>query len=513
MVLGIFAAWFTAYGIGANDVANSFSTSVSSKALTYRQAMGIAAVFEFTGSILLGAHVTETIRSGIALTSCFTKMPAVLMWGMCAVDIATGIWLWLATYIELPVSTTHSTVGGIVGMAIVASGAKCVIWNGTQTEFPYIKGVTVIVISWFTSPVISGVISLITFLVARTFVLRSENSTARALLTYPLLIWFVITSALFMLVIKATNNVNGGWDPVKKNFGDACAICILGGLFVAIISFFLKFIIIREVDKISDDHEVNEAKRQEISLALDEADAALPKKGILAWIRRNIDVDPDKVTVAAGAKVMAIHNSAEVFKPKTEGVFRYMQVMTASMMSFSHGANDVANAMGPFSAIWFIWKTSGKFGSSKNNIGDDMYWILAIGGFGIVVGLATFGYKIIWAMGIKLVKITPSRGFAIELGAMLTVLVASRIGLPISTTQCAVGATVGVSIAEGRASATNWLFFFRMVFGWIITMAVNGTFVACVFSMGYWGIHWDKTQTIPKNWQHKYTQGTITGIP
>eukprot|EP00302_Diacronema_sp_CCMP2436_P040724 CAMPEP_0180025848 /NCGR_PEP_ID=MMETSP0984-20121128/24867_1 /TAXON_ID=483367 /ORGANISM="non described non described, Strain CCMP 2436" /LENGTH=519 /DNA_ID=CAMNT_0021950493 /DNA_START=74 /DNA_END=1633 /DNA_ORIENTATION=- len=505
VVLGCFAAFFTAYGIGANDVANAFSSSVSSKAITMRQALFIAAIFEFTGSLLLGAHVTETIRSGIANTKCFTHMPAVLMWGMCSVDIATGIWLWVATYIELPVSTTHSTIGGIIGMTIVAAGADCVIWTQDIPDFPYIKGVSVIVVSWVSSPLCSGIVASLAFLVARTFVLRSPSSTERALATYPLLVWFVISLALFMLIIKGTNNVNGTWDPQGKDLGAACGICIGGGLFLALIAWACKPFIRAMVDAVSDEPE--EAGKTSADVAMDlSTDAEEPKtNSILAWVRKNIDVDPTAVAARSGDKIAAMHESAEKFPPKTEQVFRYMQVITASMMSFSHGANDVANAMGPFSAVWFIWKSSGKFGSKKNDVGEDMYWILAIGGLGIVVGLATFGYKIIWAIGVKLTKITPSRGFAIELGAMFTILLGSRFGLPLSTTHCAVGATVGVSMTEGRRGATNWWFFLRMIAGWCLTMVINGLFTACIFSMGYWGIHWDDDQMIGPNWRHPYT--------
>lgn len=177
-----------------------------------------------------------------------------------------------------------------------------------------------------------------------------------------------------------------------------------------------------------------------------------------------------------------------------------MQIMTATFDSFAHGANDVANAVGPYAAVWFVYSNSGKF-SKKNDVGADMYWILAIGGLGIVIGLATYGYKMMFTLGLKLAKVTPSRGFAIELGAMLIVLVGSRFGIPLSTTHCQVGATIGVSMTEGKWSATNWTVVGKAVLGWVFTMIVAGGFSAIIFAIGYATIDFDDTQVLGKGWQ------------
>ena len=227
-----------------------------------------------------------------------------------------------------------------------------------------------------------------------------------------------------------------------------------------------------------------------------------------------------------------------------------MQIMTACFDSFAHGANDVANAVGPFAACWYVYSNNGKF-SKKNDIGADMYWILAIGGLGIVVGLGLYGCesrlrplsqcasaplgaargsarpapprayvwaccvclclrfgpgarradKIMFAIGLKLAKVTPSRGFAIELGSMFVVLLGSRFGIPLSTTHCQVGSTIGVSLTEGRLSSTNWSLVGRAALGWIFTMIVAGLLTACIFSMGYAGIQYDDSQQLGKGWQ------------
>jgi sodium-dependent phosphate transporter len=207
----VFFAFFTAFGIGANDVANAFATSVGSKALTIRKAMVIAAFCEFGGAVLLGGQVSETIRSGISNPECFTQMPAVLMWGMCCVCLAVGMWLLLATYLELPVSTTHSAVGGVIGFTIVAVGADCVVWGEETDSFPFVKGVGAIVLSWVFSPVLSGLVSGLAYFVTRYFVLRAPNSTERALLTYPLLVAFCVTVCVTYIVIKGAKGVNSLW--------------------------------------------------------------------------------------------------------------------------------------------------------------------------------------------------------------------------------------------------------------------------------------------------------------
>lgn len=188
VVLGAFFSFFNACGIGANDVANAFATSVGSKALTIRQAVMIAAVFEFGGAVLLGASVSDTIRSSIADIACFVNMPAVLMWGMCSVCLCVGIWLYLATYLELPVSTTHSVIGGIIGMSLVAVGSNCIVWNRPSDEFPFVRGVTSIVLSWVFSPVCSGAVAAGVYASVRKLVLRAPNSTERAFIFFPLLI-------------------------------------------------------------------------------------------------------------------------------------------------------------------------------------------------------------------------------------------------------------------------------------------------------------------------------------
>merc|ERR1712023_155079 len=197
-------------------------------------------------------------------------------------------------------------------------------------------------------------------------------------------------------------------------------------------------------------------------------------------LSHSMKVDPH-ASIGTDSKVTAIHDNAEKFDPKAEAVFRYIQIFTAICDSFAHGANDVANAMGPFMAIYVIYH-QGEVGKSAD-AGDDAYWILALGGLGIGIGLLTYGYKIMRAIGVKLAVVTPSRGFAIELGAAIVIIMGSYLGLPLSTTHCQVGATTGVALLEGKKGVNTWVLF-KTVVGWFITLVVVGTSTGLLVAQG-----------------------------
>eukprot|EP00951_Prasinocladus_malaysianus_P021554 scaffold178316_cov41-Prasinocladus_malaysianus.AAC.2 len=235
VVCGAFLSFFVAYGIvgmfdfhricasrrkygrlkiqnRANDVANAFGSSVGSKAITIKQALVIAGIFEFLGAVLLGANVTKTVRKGIADYTAFVDAPELYMYGMLCVLLSTGIWLILASYYELPVSTTHSTVGGVIGFAVCAGGGSAVLWYAPSDTFPYVKGVASIVLSWVLSPLLSGIFSVILFLAVRTFVLRSQNSYARSWWVFPVLVFVtVLINAFFIIYKGASAKLDGTW--------------------------------------------------------------------------------------------------------------------------------------------------------------------------------------------------------------------------------------------------------------------------------------------------------------
>jgi sodium-dependent phosphate transporter len=505
VVIGAILSVFCAYGIGANDVANAFATSVGAKVLTVKQAVIIASIFEFGGAVLLGGHVSTTIRKGIADIDCFKEDPAVLMYGMMGVILSTGIWLLVATKYELPVSTTHSCVGAVVGFTWAIKGTDCIQWAESSSSFPYTKGISAIVISWFLSPLLSGIFSGIIFFVTRWSTLRASNALDRSKIAIPTILFLTVLINAFFIIFKGGKGL--GWN--KIGAGTAALVAFIIALVVTgvgtpmLFNYWQSTVVDSNADETSSDDEEKpkvkdleanntEDKKGKFELAvLEDMDdcsvststgtgqspTASPKsseKGSL----KNWNVDVHKV-VGNDEIVKSIHETAEEFDPRVEARFSCLQVLTATCDSFAHGANDVANAVGPFFAIWAIYQEGAT--SKKVDVGDNAFWILALGGLGIVLGLATMGATIIQAIGVKLAKITPSRGFSIELGAALVVLIGSTQGWPLSTTHCQVGATVGVGLLEGRASeAINWKLFGRICVGWIVTLVTAGFLSAAI---------------------------------
>ncbi|CAM9130707.1 unnamed protein product [Pylaiella littoralis] len=470
LVVAAFGAFFAAFGIGANDVANAFATSVGAKALTLRQAVVLAGIFEFLGSVFLGSHVTKTIRRGIADIECFEDNPGILMYGNMCVVYTTGIWLLLASYLELPVSTTHSTIGGIVGMAMTYRGPGCVVWYEEADLFPYLEGVSAIVASWVLSPILSGIIAVALFVIVRTFVLRSEHSLSRSMKVFPVLVMVTIAVNVFFVVYKGASGL--GLDDTSLSTAFAWAI----GLGVGIGLLMIPTVIPRMKRTIAAKYNADGTLKP-VSAPIAARDTTT---GVVGFVQRQLDHDI-YASVKRSQYISAIHENAEKFDPRTEEAFKYVQVFTAICDSFSHGANDVANAMGPFSGIYLVY-TTGKV-SEGGDLGDDMFWILALGGLGIIAGLALYGYKIIAAIGVKIAKITPSRGFAIELGSAIMVIIGTRLEIPLSTTHCQVGATTGVALLEGTGGV-NGTVLGKTVFGWIITIVVCALTCSVLFAQG-----------------------------
>ena len=458
-------AFFTAMGIGANDAANAFATSVGSKALTIKQAVVLAAIFETAGAILMGNHVTDTIRKGIADYRCFEDNPNVLMYGCMWVILAVGLWLFLASYLEMPVSTTHSCVGGMIGMTLVLGGADCVIWYKPLDTFPYVGGVGGIVMSWFISPIFSGLIAMFVFFTTRAMVLRHNFNSKRLLLIYPILIGSTITINTFFIIYKGAKGLGLDKTPIDIAFGvafGAGGICAL--ITIPLVPKIKKYVANKFTDK---------AQPRTIELK------TLENEIIENKITLNIQNDEEL------NRIVTLHTNAEKFDVKTEEVFKYLQVFTAVCDAFSHGANDVANAIGPFAAIYAIYISEGDL-AKQTSMGDNAYWILGMGGIGIAVGLFVYGKKITYAIGEKLCKITPSRGVAIELSSALVIITGSRLKIPLSTTHCQVGATVGVGLLENTrtCSGINCKVLLKTAIGWIVTCLIVGSTTALLVSQG-----------------------------
>ena len=463
-------AFVASMGIGSNDAANAFATSVGSKTLTIRQAAGLAMVFETAGAVLMGSHVTDTIRKGIANYECFEDNPEILMYGCLWVIVAVGGWLFTASYYEMPVSTTHSCVGGMVGMTIALAGTDCVIWYKPLDTFPYIGGVSGIVMSWFISPVFSGLLAAFIYACTRCVVLRRAYTTRRLLIIYPVLVGTTLLINSFFIIYKGAKGL--GLDKIDLVEAITYSGSIAGGGALLTIPFIPK--IKKIVDK-------KFARTDMSGTALENIENIRNNQTEL-----NINTDRQLRTV------VSIHQNAEQFNPKIEETFKYLQIFSAICDSFSHGANDVANAIGPFAAIYTIHKSDGDL-SKKLDMGDDAYLILGLGGVGIALGLVVYGKKIIHAIGNKLCKITPSRGTCIELGSALVIITGSRLKIPLSTTHCQVGATVGVGLLENHSYAqlrthgimgVNGYILAKTAFGWVITCVVVGITAGALAAQG-----------------------------
>ncbi len=404
LVLTVLAGFYMAWNIGANDVANAMGTSVGSGALTLMGAVVVAAVFEFSGSVLVGANVTQTIKTGIVDPALFVPDgrfgadgPRLFVLGMVAALAAAGIWLQIATMYGLPVSTTHSIVGAVVGFGIAAAGPSAVQWS---TMFR-------IASSWVISPLAGAAVAFLMFRYLRRAVLADPDPVARIRERAPYLVSLVAMILVMSFVYKGLKNVlhNPEWWMVA---GGAGVVALAAG---------------------------------------------------------------------TGTHFAVVRTAAVTDSPfrYVERMFGWLQIATASYVAFAHGSNDVANAVGPVAAVVHVSRTG--LITGKVPVPD---WLLMLGGLGIVIGLATWGYKVIATIGGKITEMAPSRGFSAEFGAASTVLVFSLLGLPISTTHTLVGAVIGVGLAHG-IGALNLRVIRNVVNSWIVTVPAAATMAAILF--------------------------------
>ena len=491
---GIFS-FIASMGIGANDVANSFATSIGAKSLTIKQAVILACIFETSGAILMGSHVSETIRKGIADYECFQEDPYTLMYGSMWVCFSVAVWLFTASYLEMPVSTTHSCIGGMIGMTIAIKGPNCVIWYKSQENFPFIGGVLGMVMSWFISPLLSGMISSSTFILTRNLILRKKYEDKHIYYGFPFLVGITILLNTFFIVYKGAKGIGLHKTPLEIVLGVSFGM----GLLSSIITIpFLPKLYNYINDKFSSDkineidikeHKIEGKKIISITYNVDNTKTIIYNDNTCILTTLNNIIISDNNTNTKDNEdsiVNVIHNNAEKFDLKTEEFFKYLQIFSAACASFSHGANDVANAIGPFVAILTIYIENDV---RKDSVMDNnAYWILSLGGIGISLGLILYGYKIIEAIGIKLCKITPSRGAIIELSAALVTILGSRFKIPLSTTHCQIGATCGVGLLESswknNISGINKKIIYKSLFGWIITCIFVGFITGILTAQG-----------------------------
>ena len=377
--------FFTAYGVGANDVANAMGTSVGSKVLTIKQAVLVAAVFEFLGAFLAGGGVTQTIRKGVIDPALFDGNLEVLIYGMISALFAAGTWLLVASLRGWPVSTTHTIVGAIVGFGIYALGLNEINWTGVGN----------IGLSWSTSPLSSDLVAGLFYYICKTYIIDNDSRFKGLIIRiYIFLAGFAIA---LITVTKGLKNIFKQQE-LFVSFQESVFISAIAALlFTFIFYYFSK-----------------------------------------AKLKQSVN---------------------------TESQFAYLMIFTSCAVAFAHGSNDVANAIGPLAAI----------NQATNQLLNQPYtlqtplWILFLGATGIVIGLATLGYRVMKTIGENIVKLTPSKGFSAQLAAALTVVIASQLDMPVSTTHTLVGAVIGIGLVEG-ASTINFNSVRTIVLSWVITL-------------------------------------------
>lgn len=476
--MGGFLSFVMAWCIGANDVANSFATSIGSRTLTMFQACIIAAILEFMGAMSLGGEVSKTIAGSIANPSTFSADPELFAYGMLCALASSSLWVFLATYMGLAVSTTHSIIGSVMGFTLVWKGSDAIVWSQRINEFPYVKGVVPIFVSWITSPLMSSLLSMLLFYVNRLIVLRNKNSTAIAYYTFPPLVFITVFINLFFILFKGAK-AELAWEPNKAAWVAAAAA---GGCFLlsAVVGVpVLKRLVgkktsIPPITETGGDFDANKAAVVTIDI-IPTSDKWVLMKRLYRVLTHGLN--QDVFVVSEGVQEM--HEAAEVFSPDTEQVYKYLQVFSSCCVAFAHGANDVANAIGPYAAIYYVYNNF-KVSSSA----PTPKWMLALGGAGIVIGLWTYGYNVIRSLGGQLCKLTPSRGYCAELATALTVSFASVYGIPISTTHCIVGAEVGIGVVENVRTGVNWKLFGKTFIAWIFTLVITGLMSAGFFAQG-----------------------------
>ncbi|MCC5883787.1 MAG: inorganic phosphate transporter [Halomonas sp.] len=407
IILACLFGFFMAWGVGANDVANAMGTSVGSKAITIKQAIIIAVIFEFLGAWLAGGEVTATIRGGIVDPVLLQANPELLVYGMLSALLAAALWLMIASAKGWPVSTTHSIVGAIVGFGAVGLGMEAVAWNRVGT----------IASSWVVSPLLAGAIAFLLFKSVQYLIFEAKDPFAAAKRTVPFYIFLVGFIVSMVTLTKGLTHVG-----LDFTFGQSLMLSVLLGIGIMGIGIVMENRVKHE-QRIGDSFGYGNVER----------------------------------------------------------VFGVLMIFTACAMAFAHGSNDVANAVGPLAAVISVVRSEGMIDTAALV----PWWVLVLGGGGIVVGLVTYGHKVIATVGTGITELTPSRGFAATLAAATTVVLASGTGLPISTTHTLVGAVLGVGLARGMA-ALNLRVIGTIVMSWLITLPAGAGLAIMFFFTFKW---------------------------
>uniref|UniRef100_A0A915PSP9 Phosphate transporter n=1 Tax=Setaria digitata TaxID=48799 RepID=A0A915PSP9_9BILA len=498
IIVGFFIASILAFAIGANDTANSFGTSVGSKVLTLQQAYLLASVFETLGAALLGYQVTDTMRKGVIDLTVYNGSENELMLGQISVLSGCGAWLLIATFLKLPVSTTHSIVGATLGYSLLARGSQGIRW------WPVIR----IFISWFLSPLLSGIVSILFYSFIDHAVLRRRRPLHCGLMLLPVLYFICVAVNVFAVMYNGSEFL--GFDKIPT-----WAVLIITFSSAAVVALLVHFVMAPQLKKrilelkaaapstATLERNVTESNARSLLHYEDGKHLTLgpTSSGEQQLVEITVDLfnnnnnSNTNVTVVEGETGMATSNlqasntdghhglgtntvqptrSIETFfrsskpeDPQASRLFSFLQVLTACFGGFAHGGNDVSNAIAPLVSLYAIYKENSVMQRSTTPV-----WLLLYGAGGMCVGLWVLGHRVIYTVGENLTKITPPSGFAIEFGAAVTVLASSKFGLPISSTQCKVGSVVAVGMVQASDSV-KWSTFRNISLSWLVTLPVT----------------------------------------
>ena len=439
--LALIVCAYMAWNIGANDVANAMGTSVGSRALTLKQAVIIAAIFEFAGAFFAGDAVTDTVRKGILEVDFNAVTPEIsqdIAFGFIAAMMAAATWLTIATRFGLPVSTTHSIIGGIIGVGLVLEvdhDTSYINWGVVQT----------VVLSWVASPLMGALVAFLSYWVIKKAILDADNPEQRSMWLAPILAFptfFVLGLALQFKALKGffgkaqsngwiadkydwlpykpKDGISGSWNPFADTAWFPVNSLILAAVIGAIASFGL-YLVLRRID-------INEEN-----------------KGFTG----------------------------------VERIFVWLQIITAAYVAFAHGANDRSNAIGPMAAVWQVLSDDAQMLQETAPI---PLWLVLLGSAGIAIGVLTWGWRVMETIGKKITEITPTRGFAAEFGAATTIMIFSMpfLAVPVSTTHTLVGAVVGVGLAGG-AKAVDFRVFGKIAASWVASVPVAAFGAAAIY--------------------------------
>ncbi len=396
LIVGYIFGFYMAWNIGANDVANSMASAVGAKAITIRQAIFIAGILNVVGAVFIGSHVTNTIRKGIVSTDILAD-PQIALIGALSALLAAALWVSFATWKSLPVSTTHSIVGAMIGFGIMAGGFSVINW----------AKLAAVVMSWVISPVFAMIIAFVMFKIIIRLILSRQNPFEWAMKLSPIFIGVAFMVIFLSFLFKT---------PLGKKLAVGTFTAVLIAILMAIVGGLIGYLLIRHFFK-------------------------------------------DKAEKGA------------------EEIFRRIQIGTSCYVALAQGANDVANAIGPLAVIYFLVKTG--------NVGGKVpvpTFLLLFGGVGIAAGISMAGYRVMDTLGHKITTLTNTRGFSVDFAAATTVMIASKMGLPVSTTHAAVGGVLGVGIARGL-EAVNFRIIFQIMIYWVLTVPAAAITSMCLFKI------------------------------